>query len=393
MIIKKFLNYILGYVSITVEGYFVERFMNICISKKILLSNMKREKSTILHANIGIADFRRIKQVAHITKCKVKIINKKGIPFLLKKYKKRKIFAIFLFLVCMSIFISSKFVWNIEITGETEIPQEEILEDLKQCGLDIGKYKGSINTKQIVNEIRLKRDDVSWIGIELKGTNAIVKVVDTREKPEIVDTNEYCNIVSDVEGVITKISVQNGMPLVKEGDMIKKGTVLVQGWMEGKYTGIRYVHASASIEAKVWYSQKARVYKTQQENVRTGNEETKYTIKLNNFTINLWKTLSKFQNYDTIIESKKIKLFSNFYLPIEIVKNINYETEQQTITYGSEELKEKTQKQLEEKIESELEEGDIINKQINCEETEEYMEIEVIYEVLQNIGTKEKIVF
>ena len=163
--------------------------------------------------------------------------------------------------------------------------------------------------------------------------------------------------------------------------------------MEGKYTGIRYVHASADIEAKVWYSQKAKVYKKQQENIRTGKEETKYTIKLNNFTINLWKTLSKFQNYDTIIESKKIKLFSNFYLPIEIVKNINYETEQQTITYGSEELKEKTQKQLEEKIESELKEGDIINKQINCEETSEYIEIEVIYEVLQNIGTKEKIVF
>ncbi len=393
MIIKKFLNYILGYLSITVEGYFVERFMNICISKKILLSNIKREKSTILHANIGITDFKKIKQVAKITKSKVKIIDKKGLPFLLKKYKKRKIFAIFLFLVCMTIFISSKFIWNIEITGETEIPQEEILEELKQCGLDIGKYKGSIDIKQIVSEIRLKRDDISWIGIDLEGTNVIVEVVDTREKPEIIDTNEYCNIVSNVEGVITKISVQNGTPLVKEGDMIKKGTVLVQGWMEGKYTGIRYVHASADIEAKVWYSQKAKVYKKQQENIRTGKEETKYTIKLNNFTINLWKTLSKFQNYDTIIESKKIKLFSNFYLPIEIVKNINYETEQQTITYGSEELKEKTQKQLEEKIESELKEGDIINKQINCEETSEYIEIEVIYEVLQNIGTKEKIVF
>ena len=37
--------------------------------------------------------------------------------------------------------------------------------------------------------------------MELKGTNMIVKLVKADQKPEIVDDSEYCNIVSDKEGI------------------------------------------------------------------------------------------------------------------------------------------------------------------------------------------------
>ena len=35
MILKKLLHFIIGYVRIAVEGYFVERFINICKNNKI----------------------------------------------------------------------------------------------------------------------------------------------------------------------------------------------------------------------------------------------------------------------------------------------------------------------------------------------------------------------
>ena len=37
MFIKILLNYILGYVRITVEGYYIERFINICRNNKIII--------------------------------------------------------------------------------------------------------------------------------------------------------------------------------------------------------------------------------------------------------------------------------------------------------------------------------------------------------------------
>ena len=44
MFIKILLKYILGYVRITVEGYYIERFINICTTSKILIWNLKRNK-------------------------------------------------------------------------------------------------------------------------------------------------------------------------------------------------------------------------------------------------------------------------------------------------------------------------------------------------------------
>ena len=80
-----FLNNIMGYVNIKVESYFIERFINICISKKIFLWNIKRKKSTILYANISIKDYKRLKEIVRKTKSKVKIENKKGLPFIIHK--------------------------------------------------------------------------------------------------------------------------------------------------------------------------------------------------------------------------------------------------------------------------------------------------------------------
>lgn len=215
MLVKRILNFILGYLRISVQGYFIERFINICISKKINLSRIERKKSSFLYANIGIADFIKMRKVAKDTKCRVKIVSKKGIPFIFKKYKKRKVFAIFLGLVLLLILVSSNFIWNIEIKCEDDINRQELLEQLAESGMKIGKRKGTINTKQVINDIRLKRADIAWIGIHIKGTNGIVEIVKSTKKPEIVKEDEYCNIVSDKEGVIEKINVQNGTALVK----------------------------------------------------------------------------------------------------------------------------------------------------------------------------------
>lgn len=49
---------------------------------------------------------------------------------------------------------------------------------------------------------------------------------------------------------------------------------------------------------------------------------------------------------------------------------------------------------LEEELEKEIENKEsIINKQVNVYKNEGYIEVEVIYEVLENIGNKEKIIF
>ncbi len=214
MIIRILLRYILGYVNISVEGYYIERFINTCVSKSILLWNVKRQKATYMHANVGIKDYKRLKQVAKKTQCKMKIEGKKGIPFLMNRYRKRKIFFILLVIIVISMYGTSKFVWNIEIQGTERISEEEILSNLKEYGLDIGTMKNKIDTQDIINKVRLNRDDIAWMNIDLSGTNVIVKVVETTEKPNIIKQDEYCNIVSNKKAQITKITAKTGTALV-----------------------------------------------------------------------------------------------------------------------------------------------------------------------------------
>lgn len=394
MALKVLFSYIVGYVNIIVEGFFVERFINICRNKEINLWDIKRDKATLLYAKVGIKDFKRLRKIAKKSKVKIKIQKKKGIPFVINKYKKRKPFIIFLLLILIGIIAMSNFVWNIEISGNEEISDEEILQVLEEEGLKLGTLKSKISTVSIVNKIRLKRDDIAWIGITIKGTNAIVELKETNKAPEIIDEDEYCNIIANKECMITKISVQNGTAVAKVGDIVKKGDVLVVGYLEGKYTGIRYVHSMANIEARVWYSKKVKVPLNQAVKSTTGNEETKYSLQIKKFKINFYKTLSKFKNYDTINESKKIMLFSNFYLPIEIIKTTNKEYDVKDVTYTEEELTNKTTLEIEKELEQEIEEKDnIINKQINTNKIEGYIEVEVIYEVLETIGVEDKIIF
>ena len=394
MIIKRIINYIYGYLRIVVEGYYIERFMNICRNKKYMMWNIKKKNDIKMELNIEIKDFKEISKVAKKTHCKARIKAKKGFPFFINKYKKRKVFAVFLIIVIFGIFISSNFVWNIEIIEENGLEIENIMEDINQAGLKIGELKAQIDAKEIINKVRLDRDDIAWMGIELKGTNAVVKLVKAEKKPEIIDEDEYCNIVSNKNGVITKINAQNGTANVKVGDIVREGDILINGWMEGKYTGIRYVHAKGEIEARVWYTMHETINYNTTEKRNTGNIETNYGIKFNNFKINFPKGVSKFKFYDTIETEDKIKLFSNFYLPISVVKTTNQEYEEVKKTYTVEEAKNLGIQQLEEELEKEIENKEnIVNKNINTYENENSIDIYVTYEVLENIGTNEKIVF
>lgn len=394
MFFRILIKYILGYINIKIEGYFVEKFINKCINENIFFWNVKREKSTIVYINTGIKDFKRLCRIARECKCKIQIKEKKGLPFILNRYRKRKIFAFFVILIAILLIVTSKFVWNIRVEGNNKINQSEIVSMLEQKGLKVGTLKSRVNSQEIINEIRLERADIAWIGISIEGTNAIVKIVEAEAKPEIINEEDYCNIIATKDAQIVKISAQNGIPVVKQDYVVTKGDILIAGWIDGKYTGTRYVHAEGEVKAKVWYTEKEKVALNQVIEEKTGNTEEKYKIKINNFTINLFKTLPKFEKYDTIETCNSVKIFSNFYLPIELVKITNSEIVEKQITYGTEEAKQLSVQKACKKIEEKLQDNpEVLQKYVNTNVNNDYVEAEVTYEVLENIGTKEKIVF
>ncbi len=395
MIFKIIYMFFAGYITIEVEGFFIERFLNICKNKKIFIKDLKREKITYIKAKILKSDFREIVHIAKQTKCKLKIKKKSGVPFFINRYRKRKIFAIAILVIAIFIFIATKFIWNVEIIGNENLSKQEILNLVKEYGISVGKLKSGIDIQKISNDIRLNRKDLAWIGINIKGTNAVIRVEEATEIPEIIDKNEICNIVASKDAVISKIVVQSGTARVDVGDEVKKGDILVEGVMEGENMGVRNVHAEADVFGEIYCTKERKEEFVQNITLKTGNEQKKNEICINKFKINLNKGVSKFENYDTIVANQKVKFFSNFYLPIEIKTTRYVELKNESKTYSEEELKQKIENELEQELEQEFEiskyEEENKNRNINVEVEPDGINVKLEYRLREKIGIKTKL--
>lgn len=149
---------------------------------------------------------------------------------------------------------------------------------------------------------------------------------------------------------------------------------------------------SGEVEAKVWYYLEKEESLIQEEKVKTEKTENKYGIILNKKTINFYKRLSKFEKYDTMETKNKIKILNNFYLPVEVKKVTNNEYRLVKKEYSKEELENKILKELEEQMTPEIKEKEIVNKNFTSEQNGEKIKVKLLYEVIEKIGTEEKLV-
>jgi similar to stage IV sporulation protein len=387
-----FWKYIIGYAIICVEGYFIERFINLCSTRNIKLWDIKRNSENYLIAKIEAGKFKYLKRIVRISRCRIKIKKKIGLPFVLKRYKKRKTFIIFLVLMIFFINFFTSFIWKIEVIGNFSIPIEEIYQSLENSGLRLGEYKNKLDLEEVKRKVELSRNDITWIGIELKGIKATVEIVQKIEKPVMIEKDEPCNIISDKEGIIAKILIREGMQLVKENDIVSKGQILISGIITSKFSPDRFVHADGEIYIKTWYTQKMKIpYEKDLVNL-TGDEAKDFKIKILNYEINLSNSSTKFEKYDKISETNKLKVLDLFELPIEVktdtYKKINIETikynESQAESIAINEAMNGALKKIPKSSE-------IINNKVNVLKNEEGVEAEVTIECIEKVGTKEKL--
>lgn len=149
---------------------------------------------------------------------------------------------------------------------------------------------------------------------------------------------------------------------------------------------------SGEVEAKVWYYLEKEENLIQEEKIATNETENKYGIILNKKTINFYKRLSKFEKYDTMETKNKIKILNNFYLPVEVKKVTNNEYKLVKREYSKEELEEKILNELKEQMKSETENKEIVNEHFTTEQEGEKIKVKLLYEVIEKIGTEEKLV-
>ena len=87
MDIEEGIKRINGVLEVEIQGFFTERFINLCKINNIKIWNIKNIVSGIIRFNISIKDFKKLKPIARKTKCKIKIVKKQGICLDIEKEK------------------------------------------------------------------------------------------------------------------------------------------------------------------------------------------------------------------------------------------------------------------------------------------------------------------
>ena len=195
-----------GYVIIIVEGFFIEKFINICARRRILLWDVRIQKERRVTARMSISGFRLIRPVARKTGCKVRLLKKTGLPFVFNKYRRRKAFfaGAVLFFILLNVLAS--FVWSIEITGNERLDTAFLENALAENGIRTGAFKYRIDTRGAVDRMMLEIDRISWISISIKGTKARVQIREREDIPEIVPRHIPCDIIALRDGIIRQVT-------------------------------------------------------------------------------------------------------------------------------------------------------------------------------------------
>ena len=272
MLIVKLWHYFRGYVIIKIEGCMLEKFLNLVASEEIFLWDIIRDSSTCIYIKVGKRDFIKLKSIIKKVPCRIAIIDKKGLPFILWKMKKRIFLVMGASITLIIIITLTSFVWEIEVTGNKKIPTNIIIKQLNDLGLKKGKLKYKLSENELENKLIINNKDISYVHISIKGIKAYVEIVEKVNPPPILNKNIPTNVFADRDGIIHSMLVYGGEAMVKKGDLVKEGDLLISGEILGnenpeKEKGIEgensidgtRIHAWGDVYAQTWYEYEIEV--------------------------------------------------------------------------------------------------------------------------------------
>ena len=207
--IKKILLFFFGYLNVEVEGYYIEKFINICTKKGITLWGIDRSKTALLKTRIILSDYEQAKEIARQNQCIITVKKENGFPKIVKKYKNRKVFIISFLVFGIMSFTLSKFIWNIQVEGTDKISNKEIIDEAKKYGLETGVLKNKVDTDKI-----LHGKDFDYHGV--LASSSIQRALNTNEPADKEACMDEYGITSFVYEEVRPFDRDKFMALVDE---------------------------------------------------------------------------------------------------------------------------------------------------------------------------------
>ena len=350
-----------GFLRVRISGFFSERFLNLCSANQIELWELKPEKDGVICC-ITLPAFYKIRPLARKANVRIRVVDRLGFPFFLRRNKKRVGLALGMCSFFLILYLLSLFVWNISFEGNNRYTRDTLLKYLEEEGICYGMRKEKISCEKLEEGIRSRFPEITWVSARVSGTRLLIKIKENEVLFSVPQKDEApCDLVAKRAGIVTKMIVRRGKAAVMIGSQVEEGQLLVSSKLSvmndnGEIVRTDYVHADADIYAQTEYGYQTEIPKLHAISVNTGRKRLGAGIRIGPYQLRFVMPLRGENPWRFVSESSQLCFFQDFYLPVyfEQIKGEEYivyerlytEEEIQTV---SEQLQEQYLKNLMEK--------------------------------------------
>ncbi|WP_281888218.1 sporulation protein YqfD [Paenibacillus sp. YYML68] len=329
---ESLIHRIRGYVRIEVTGRHLERLVNRLTEKRMSVWDIRYLDKDRIEMYVTIPHFFRLRPLLKETGSRIRLRSKEGFPFWLARVEQRKFFAAGLLGFVIGIYLLSSLVWQVRVEGNEAISSETIKQAASNEGIRRMQWKFKLKEpSELAKSIQANVPGTAWVGVEIKGTHVIIKIVEAKipEKPPLMNTR---NLVASKSALVTEIFTEKGRPVVKPNTYVRKGDVLISGTL-GDETNQQTVVAQGTVKGIVWYKPTVEVPLVQRYKVFTGESKERSYLVLGSRAVQITGYGKvPFEQIETITERHTLS-WRTFTLPIGWLKETlrEYDVHEQPI--------------------------------------------------------------
>ena len=196
----------------------------------------------------------------------------------------------------------------------------KIRAEVEKEGIRPGSWKGNIDLDRLSRQIILSNPDLAWVNVDIQGTMLVIDVV-PKQLQSLVGMP--CHLVAREEGVIQDIALLAGEPLVKVGDTVQRGEILIRGSLGG-----RPIAAQGMVWALIWPEAYGECLREEVEYIRRTEPPGHFLPggREGNFLPGAGEV--PFQHYQEEAEIKRLLPWRILALPVEAIIVTYYEVEE-----------------------------------------------------------------
>lgn len=300
-------------IGITVEGLNIGRFVRRVGEADIRLTQLNRRSAKRITALVCEADLPKLHQIAQDGGWQLQTGERKGLGFTAEWVRKRWILVMVAMIGGIALFLCSQTMWSVKVVdGGTY--QADIKNTLEDMGIVPPMLRGQVDIGQVRQELEWRYPRIAWFECGWRGTSLVVHPVEGVLPRKETTTTDWNDIVASRDAIVHRIVTKAGTPVVKPGDFVQKGELLIKGEERTSNGEVKLVNAEGSVTGRAWLGATVEKSLYTRETEYTGNEQTVWTVRTPWF--DLWQMEPcTFDTYDVAVSEQAI---GGIFIPMKL---------------------------------------------------------------------------